>query len=234
MNPRIVGGALVVIVAVVVAWWLSRGPSDVASDPSDESSAAGSSSSSETGSLGSASGAGSEMQDRRADGGTDAAEAPAPAPRANEPVDPERAAADAYRRRIQEALQDDIAEAGQENRDFDGRLGREFIRAAVQEIRPLIAECYDMVIEASEAAGEDVPEGQLVAEFTFVGAEGEGGIVETSTIDENSEPYHPALDECVSETLYTLELPAPEEGGRIMVRYPFRFSQAPPEEEPAP
>lgn len=199
-------------------------------EATDAASTSTSASSSETSGNGAP---GSGMQPTRRDGGTDAAEAP-PANPPGTNVDPARSAAEAYRRRIQQALQDDIATAGQREREFTGRLDPQYIRDAVVQIRPLLEECYDMTVEAARAAGEPVPEGQLITEFTFVGAQGEGGIVETSSIDENSEVSHPVLDECLRETLYTLELPAPEEGGRIMVRYPFRFSQAPDEEEPAP
>ena len=235
LNPRTIAAVIGLLVALLLAWryWMTSEPDAHLDAPDDTPNATDDATSG-----GSSSGVAGDRSMRRVrDAGTDVASLSTMARSETEPampLDPAQAAAEAYRRRIQEALQDDIAEAGREDRDFTGRLDPQYIRDAVRQIRPLLAECYDMTVAAAERAGEPVPEGQLITEFTLVGAEEEGGIVETSTIDPNSEITHPVLDECLRETLYTLELPAPEEGGRIMVRYPFRFSQAPDEDEPAP
>ncbi len=235
MKVRIAVGVAALVVAVLV-WWFGLGGAESLGS-SEQRQEQGSSSSSSSSLAGSSAdhGADGEQARARRDAGTDAAEAPSTTSPTTPETDPERSAADAYRARIQEALQDRIAAAGAEDRDFTGRLDPQYIRDAVQEIRPLLGECYEMAVQAAQEAGDDVPEGQLVTEFTFVGAPGEGGIVESSSIDENSEVYHPVLDECFRETLYTLELPAPEEGGRILVRYPFQLRNTPDEESaPAP
>lgn len=100
-----------------------------------------------------------------------------------------------------------------------GTLDAEYIRAAVQELKPLLAECYEL------ARGEQTDlEGRLVVEFEIVGEPEVGGIVDQSSIDQASDLDHPVLVECVRETMYTAELPAPEGGGRVTVRYPFNFS----------
>ena len=100
-----------------------------------------------------------------------------------------------------------------------GTLDAEYIRAAIQELKPLLAECYELAREEQTDL-----EGRLVVQFEIVGEPDVGGIVETSAIDEASDLRHPVLDECVRETMYTAELPAPEGGGRVTVRYPFNFA----------
>jgi hypothetical protein len=107
------------------------------------------------------------------------------------------------------------------NEEARGTLDREYIRAAVQEVQPLLAECYELALE--EQAGL---EGSLVVEFTIEGEPDVGGVVEDPTIADTSTLRHPTLDECVRETMYTLELPAPEGSGSVTVRYPFRFSSS--------
>lgn len=102
-----------------------------------------------------------------------------------------------------------------------GTLDPEYIRSAVQELKPLIRECYELALDQQPDL-----EGRLVVDFEIVGEPDVGGVVETSEIDEASDLRHPALDECIRETMYTAELPAPEGGGRVTVRYPFNFSNA--------
>lgn len=100
-----------------------------------------------------------------------------------------------------------------------GRMDPEYIRAAVRELRPLLAECYDLAREEDDALA-----GRLILEFDIEGEPEVGGVVEHATIGEDSTLTHPILDECIRETIYTLELPAPTGGGRVHVRYPFNFS----------
>jgi hypothetical protein len=103
--------------------------------------------------------------------------------------------------------------------DARGTLDPQYIRDAVQELRPLIAECYDRALEEQSDL-----EGSLVVEFTLEGEPGVGGVVEGTRIADTSTLTHPSLDECVRETMYTLRLPAPGGSGSVHVRYPFRFS----------
>lgn len=102
-----------------------------------------------------------------------------------------------------------------------GRLEAEYIQDAVREIRPLLAECYEQALEHEPGL-----EGRLVIEFDIEGEPEVGGVVNDSRVSDESEIAETSLDECVTETLYTLELPAPEGGGRVHVRYPFLFAAA--------
>jgi hypothetical protein len=105
-----------------------------------------------------------------------------------------------------------------------GQLAREYIQAAIQEIKPLLAECYDL------ARHEDADiEGRLIVDFRIGGDPGVGGIVEEARIHDDSPLRHRILDECVRESIYVLELPAPEEGGHVRVTYPFDFAHEPPQ-----
>jgi hypothetical protein len=106
-----------------------------------------------------------------------------------------------------------------------GTLDREYIREAVRAVTPLLAECYELA-----RAEDPTLEGRLIVEFTIGGDPEVGGVVEQSAVAEDSALRHPIMDECVRETMYTIELPPPEEGGRVDVRYPFVFSPDEPEE----
>lgn len=106
-----------------------------------------------------------------------------------------------------------------------GQIDPQYVQDAVRELIPLLAECYEMLEQASDAAGEPAPEGRLVARFVFSGEPEVGGVVEESEILDESTLRSPLLEECFAETLYTLELPAPEAGGTVTVHYPFELSR---------
>ena len=116
-------------------------------------------------------------------------------------------------------------QAGHDTEENYGTLDPSYIRDAMQEMKPLLAECYEL-------AREEAPElqGRLVLNYTIGGEPEVGGVVEVVYINEESELRHPLLDECVRETIYTTELPAPEEGGRVEVTYPVHFAPADPDE----
>jgi hypothetical protein len=100
-----------------------------------------------------------------------------------------------------------------------GSMDPQYIQDAVRAIQPLIAECYELALHEDQTL-----EGRLVVEFDIEGEPDAGGVVEGTSINEDSTLHHPTLEECVRETLYVLELPAPEGGGFVHVRYPFGFS----------
>ncbi len=112
-----------------------------------------------------------------------------------------------------------------------GRIDPQYIRDAIESVKPLLAECYELGVDEAERAGEAAPEGRVLMQFVFAGEPDVGGVVEESEVlTEESDIQTPAIHECFRETLYTLELPAPEGGGRITVRYPFLMHSDPPEE----
>jgi len=103
-----------------------------------------------------------------------------------------------------------------ERPDFD----KDYIHGQMQDLLPLIKECYEMALEIDPALG-----GKIVLDFNIVGEPDVGGVVESSEIDDElSTLKHPAMAECVRETVYALEVEPPPTGGSVRVRFPFTFS----------
>lgn len=127
--------------------------------------------------------------------------------------------------KLREAREREGAAGGSAMEEPHGRLDPQYIRDAVRAVTPLLAECYELA-----RAEDPTLEGRLIVEFTIGGDPEVGGVVEQSAVAEDSALRHPIMDECVRETMYTIELPPPEEGGRVDVRYPFVFSPDEPEE----
>lgn len=123
-----------------------------------------------------------------------------------------------------EAARDPSSASGEEFPDMPerprGTLPREYIQETVREISPLIAECYETTLEQAPTA-----EGRVVVSFTIVGEEDVGGLVETAEIVEIDERFDelPDFDECIVQTILSIEIEPPEGGGEVNVTYPFTF-----------
>jgi RNA polymerase sigma factor (sigma-70 family) len=101
-------------------------------------------------------------------------------------------------------------------------LDKDYIRGQVREIIPLLAECYEKELEHDHKLA-----GTVVVNFTIEGAPDVGGLVSESSIDtDKSTLANPAVQECIQETMYALEIAAPEGGGKVNVVYPFEFRPA--------
>ena len=101
-----------------------------------------------------------------------------------------------------------------------GTLDKDYIQARIREdLVPIAKECY-------ESALEDDPKlaGKIVMTFGIAGDEEVGGVVDEAAVDPTSTLTHPALGECMRESMMSLSFPAPEGGGRVAVTYPFEFS----------
>ncbi len=99
-------------------------------------------------------------------------------------------------------------------------LDKEYVRAQVRELVPMIQECYE-----SALADEATLAGTLTVEFTIGGEPDVGGLVETSNVvGEDSTITNAQMVECVRETMYGAQFVAPTDGGQVVVRYPFKFS----------
>ncbi len=104
--------------------------------------------------------------------------------------------------------------------DEDGDLDKAYIRSAMQEIIPLLTECY------SEGLTRDPTlAGNVAVDFTIEGEPGVGGVIGNSTIDPTQSTLpDPAVRECIQETMYALEIDPPKNGGTVQVHYPFTFA----------
>ena len=99
------------------------------------------------------------------------------------------------------------------------QLDPEYIQSAIREqLVPVAIECY-------ESALEDDPElaGQLLVEFTIVGAEEVGGVVEDALIQDDSTLENAFVRECIRESVMAVSFEPPEAGGQVKVVYPLNF-----------
>ena len=110
-----------------------------------------------------------------------------------------------------------------------GSLSKQFIMDAVGEIKPLLRECYELAMVEKSSL-----EGKLKVRFEIVGDEEYGSLVTMSEIvvGENEVVPSALLAECVKESMFALDLPAPPNGGKIVVTYPFVFKKSTPPENP--
>jgi hypothetical protein len=117
-----------------------------------------------------------------------------------------------------------------------GRLSKEYIRATVREVVPLIRECYENAL-----ADQDQFEGLVRAHFVIAGEPDVAGLVESAELltgeadagtgdADAADGGGPApgsdLAECLQQTILSLEFPPPEGGGVVEVTYPLRFSRS--------
>jgi hypothetical protein len=101
------------------------------------------------------------------------------------------------------------------------QLDREYIRAAISEqLLPVAIECYE-----SALADDPGLAGKLVAEFTIVGVEEVGGVVEDAQINADESTLDSEfVRECMRESLMAVTFEPPPDGGQVQVTYPFEFS----------
>jgi RNA polymerase sigma factor (sigma-70 family) len=102
-------------------------------------------------------------------------------------------------------------------------LDKQYVQSAVRELAPLLLQCYETALDAHPGLA-----GKLVVEFTIEGEPGVGGVVGDSTVDAAASTIaDPAMQECVTQTMYALEIDPPANGGTVNVTYPFTFAPAP-------
>lgn len=108
-------------------------------------------------------------------------------------------------------------------------VSKEDLQASVDEVLPMLAECFEMAGEVVRSEG-----GTLVAEL-IVGSEPEVGTIieEASFLQDRSAPHmlgDPDFTECIHETLMSVEMPPLAAGGQLVIHYPFTFSSDEPEQ----
>ncbi|MFO0636313.1 MAG: AgmX/PglI C-terminal domain-containing protein [Nannocystaceae bacterium] len=161
------------------------------------------------------------LQPRRDPGPATAAGAPTEPPRATVR---DRARSDALRLALQQRRSRDGGgrKAGGDASDepATGTLDKDYIQARIKEdLVPLAQECYESALEDDAAVA-----GKLTMHFDIIGDESVGGVVDGAEIDPSSEIEHPALLECMRESMMSLSFAPPEGGGTVSVTYPFVFA----------
>jgi hypothetical protein len=106
-------------------------------------------------------------------------------------------------------------------------LDRKYIRSAINDIVPMVQECFEL----GRHARPELRQARAIVHFSIIGDDQHGGVVEESKLDDASEGMTPELSECVRETMYSLQLPAPEGHGRVEVTYPFLLEHKPEEDK---
>lgn len=109
---------------------------------------------------------------------------------------------------------------GTESPAAKGSLPAEYIRSTIKEATPLVKECYELALHENP----DV-QGTLKLRFTIAAEPEVGGVVELVEVQgQDAAALHPTLRECLEQTIYSLQFPPPEGGGKVQVTYPFRFA----------
>jgi RNA polymerase sigma factor (sigma-70 family) len=101
-----------------------------------------------------------------------------------------------------------------------GDLDKDYIRASVRELLPMIRECYEEGLARAPGL-----EGTITVHFTIDGEPEVGGVIgESSIVEENTTLADAQVLECVQETMYGIEIEPPQGGGVVEVTYPFLFA----------
>ena len=212
MKPRAIITiiAAVVAIAIAVIWYVRRGAPPSTAPDRAPATAAGSGSSVEAPRAGSGSGSGGA------------------APKRAERL-PDRATHDRLLDQIRTARAKASAGGGGTAGSAppptlpESPISKDYIRASVREIVPLLTECYETALEKNPALA-----GNLVVDFTIEGEDDLGGVIGSSTIlEDGSDIADAGMRECVQETMYAVKIDAPPDGGVVHVHYPFAFRSAP-------
>jgi hypothetical protein len=125
---------------------------------------------------------------------------------------------EAIRERIARRSTDPAGRAEEANPE--AVLDKEYIREAVNEgMIPALHDCYDAELEEDPTL-----EGKVVIRFEILGDEEVGGVVDNvAVVEDQTTLQNEALHECMRESMYALDFPAPDQGGTVTVTYPFMF-----------
>jgi hypothetical protein len=101
------------------------------------------------------------------------------------------------------------------------QLDTEYIRSAITEqLLPVMTECYE-----SALADDPKLAGKIVTEFTLIGVEDVGGVVEEASIRADESTLDSEfVRECMRESLMAVTFDPPADGGQVLVTYDFEFA----------
>jgi hypothetical protein len=98
-----------------------------------------------------------------------------------------------------------------------GTLSKEAIQAAIKAVVPRVKQCFEQGLKKEPDLA-----GRVVVQFEIEADEEGRGVVNKGEVPE-SETVSPFFDACVLKEVAGAEFPAPEGGGKVVVRYPFQF-----------
>lgn len=104
-----------------------------------------------------------------------------------------------------------------------GTLDASYIQEALQEVTPLMKDCF----EAALPAHPDL-HGTVVLRFTISGDPDLAGMVaDSAVVEDETNIDDKGLRECMQESMYAARFDPPEHGGDVVVTYPFTLADAP-------
>jgi hypothetical protein len=94
--------------------------------------------------------------------------------------------------------------------DRTGELGQDTMRVINHELMPLVSECFDQASERDPKL-----RGTLALNVELAGTEELGGIIETvEPAQDRNQLQDDELIECVRQSAFSIQLPAPTKSGR--------------------
>ncbi len=103
-----------------------------------------------------------------------------------------------------------------------GQLDRDDIMAGVKEITPFVKACYEEVlVDFPDAAGT------VVMEFDIIAENGAGRVEMSKLNQEKTTLYDTRLHNCMLESIGDVNFDIPSGGGKVSVKYPFKFTNEP-------
>lgn len=207
-KQQVVGVVAIVAIAATVIWLVTRGGSKPS--PLDAATASGSATTNST----------------TSSGNSAATAGDAGASRARKIASEERAKLIATIRERYRQRSSASAGAGTPNPSGpppalpEVPIDKEYIRASVRELIPLLGECYQQGLERNPQLS-----GNVVVNFTIEGEPGVGAVIGESKVDDaKSDLADVAVRECIQETMHAIQMDAPPGGGTVRVTYPFAFA----------
>jgi hypothetical protein len=110
------------------------------------------------------------------------------------------------------------------------RVDPAYLRARIREdFLPVTSACFESFVARGTDAG--AIEGRVIIEFTVVGDEHIGGLVDDVALDDERDGGAPdagfgdaEFRMCLRESMMAMAFAPPPQGARLRVRYPFRFA----------
>jgi hypothetical protein len=105
--------------------------------------------------------------------------------------------------------------------DRTGELGEDTMRVINHELMPLVSECFDQASERNPKL-----RGTLAFNVELAGAEELGGIIETvEPAPDRNQLQDDELIECVRQSAFSIQLPAPTKSGRTSRQLTIPFGE---------